>query len=403
LSLLYCVVPHFAAALARRDDPRLADRPLGLVGPEGRLWGVSAAAAAVGVGAGLTVRVAETRCPGIHLLEADVVRCRDEFEMLLQVLERTNPRVEPHGWGAAYLGLGAGPQEHADAVALCQAVGRAVREALGPALQPALGWDNHKFTAQAAARRTRPGHLLPVEAQRERTFLRPLPVALLPLSADVQRRLGFLGLRTLGQYAALPAPAVVQQFGRAGRLAQRCARGQDDRPVIPRQQARRLEAACELEAPLSQRERLVAALQHTLSPLLAQLEENLQVCGQVRLAVTFDDGHTQERTRTFLSPVGEQRRVLEALDGLLDRMHWQAGAMGLSVALEQIQEVTPEQLTLFPSIEDAEQDQRRRKLQEVQRYLAARFGAQRLRRAILAQPGAPLPEWRVGWVDEEEA
>jgi hypothetical protein len=37
------------------------------------------------------------------------------------------------------------------------------------------------------------------------------------------------------------------------------------------------------------------------------------------------------------------------------------------------------------------------KLRQVQRYLAARFGASCLRRAVLAHPEAPLAEWRVGW------
>jgi hypothetical protein len=54
-----------------------------------------------------------------------------------------------------------------------------------------------------------------------------------------------------------------------------------------------------------------------------------------------------------------------------------------------------EQLTFFSA-----QNERERKLQEVQRYLTTRFGANRLWRAALLQPGAPLPEWRVGWVDE---
>ena len=74
-------------------------------------------------------------------------------------------------------------------------------------------------------------------------------------------------------------------------------------------------------------------------------------------------------------------------------MHWPAGVTGLSVSLGQIQDVVMEQLTLFPL-----EDERERKLQEVERYLAARFGASRLRRAMLTQPGAPLPEWRAaGW------
>ena len=42
------------------------------------------------------------------------------------------------------------------------------------------------------------------------------------------------------------------------------------------------------------------------------------------------------------------------------------------------------------------------KLEEVKRYLATRFGTSSLRRAVLSQPAAPLPEWRAGWLDENE-
>jgi nucleotidyltransferase/DNA polymerase involved in DNA repair len=277
-----------------------------------------------------------------------------------------------------------------------------VRRELGESLQPALGWDKGKFTAQAAARRTLPGHLRAVESARERAFLRPLPVALLPLPGDTLQRLSFLGLRTLGQYAALPRAAVWQQFGRAGMLARGCARGEDDRPVVPRWQAPQRTAGVEFEMPLAERERLVTALRHQVSPLLAELRANLQACGQVRLAVQFDDGSTQERERTFLLPVAGEDRVMGALGQLLDGMRWRSGAAGLSVTLAQIQDAVAEQLTLFPLGSGGEGTSRGVQPAHCRRYLAARFGASRLRRAVLAQPGAPLPEWRVGWLDEGE-
>jgi len=247
MSILYCCISDFAPALVRRDDPRLQRRPLVLIDPEERVFAASAEAAACGVVVGQTARAAEVRCPEAHLMETDLARCRSEFETLLQLLEHTSPRVEPHGWGAAYIDLGNLVQRHADGVSLCQEVGRAVRRELGEPLQPALGWDRTKFTAQAATKCTQPGHLRAVDSVRERAFLQPLPVTLLPLGIDALQRLGFLGLRTLGQYAALPPGAVWQQFGRAGRLAQRCARGQNDRPVVPRWQERRLVAHCDLD------------------------------------------------------------------------------------------------------------------------------------------------------------
>jgi len=97
MSILYCTIPHFAAALARRDDASLQDRPLVLIGPQGRVFAVSAEAAERGIVAGLTARMAEIRCPEARLLEADVAGCRQELETLLQLLERSSPRVEPHG------------------------------------------------------------------------------------------------------------------------------------------------------------------------------------------------------------------------------------------------------------------------------------------------------------------
>jgi nucleotidyltransferase/DNA polymerase involved in DNA repair len=368
-----------------------------LIGPEGRVFGASAEAHACGVTTGLSPRDAEIRCPEARLVEADISQCRTEVETLLQVLELASPQVEPHGWGAAYVDLGNLAQGHADAVALGQDVGRAVRKELSKALEPALGWDSTKFTAQAAARRTQPGHLLAVAAVRERAFLQPLPITLLPLPADVLERLGFLGLRTLGQYAQLPTAAVRQQFGRAGILAHRCAQGKDDRPVLPRWQAPHLTARREFDVPCVERERLLATLRRLSAPLLSTLRANLQACGQVRLDVRFDNGSLQERRRVFLVPSADTDQVGRGLEQLLDGLHWPAAAAALGVSLEQIQDAVVEQLSLF-----AAENERERKLENVQRHLAARFGHPLLRRAVLAQPGAPLPEWRIGWLAEGE-
>ena len=137
-------------------------------------------------------------------------------------------------------------------------------------------------------------------------------MGLLPLPEEVLRRLGFLGLRTLGQYAALPPPAVWQQFRRAGKLAQRFARGEDDRLVVPRWQAPRLAAAHDFEVPVNNRARLVAALNHLVGPLATELQENLQVCGEARLTVRFADGSRQERGWAFLSPTADKGRILWA-------------------------------------------------------------------------------------------
>jgi len=391
-TILYCSIPHFATALLRRDDPSLQQCPLVLIGTEGRVIAASAEAAVCGVTVGLTARTAQIRCPPARLLEADMIRCRSEFETMLRVLELHSPRVEPHGWGAAYIDLSGLVSRHADAVSICGEIGRAMRSELGAALQPALGCNSTKFTAQTVARYTLQGHLLAINHARERPFLQPLPITLLPLDEDALQRLGFLGLHTLGQYAALPAGAVLQQFGRAGQLAQRCAQGEDNRPVVPRTQECRLTAHCEFEDALSDRELLLGMLQRLVVPQLSELRDRLQVSGRVRLTVHCLDGDAQMRERALLFPTAEEARITLVLGQLLDAIHWHSGATALQLTLDEIQDSAPGQLSLFPS-----ETQREQKLRDVERHLAARIGPDRVRRAVLAHPGAPLPEWRVSW------
>ena len=143
------------------------------------------------------------------------------------------------------------------------------------------------------------------------------------------------------------------------------------------------------------------------------MQADLKACARMRLVVDFDDGSTQERVRTFLFPTADKAMVVRMLGQLLDKMRWRTGAVTLAVAFEQIQDVVMEQLRLFPGKEEREQ-----KSQEVQRYLATRFAPLKkenfegfpakdslghcLRRAMLAQPGAPLPEWRVSWLDGDD-
>ena len=365
-----------------------------LIGSGDRVLDASAQAATCGVVPGLTARLAQIRCPQAHLLKADIDKSRQAFEMLLSILEQAGDKVEPRGWGAAYVDLDDLARSRADAVAICSETGKAIRRELGAQLEPALGWNSSKFTAQAAARRTRPGRLLAVPIAQERTFLDPLSVSLLPLEQEPLRRLRFLGLRTLGQYAALPPGAVWQQFGRAGLLAQRCALGKDDRPVVSRREMPRLTAHQEYEAPLTDRSRLQVALQRLTAPLSGELREGLRACGLLRLTMRFDNGHTSVRTRTFVVPTSSASRLSGALEQLAFRGAWPAPLTALEVALEELQDAAGqmEQLSFLPG-----EDRRAEKLRQVQRYLTTRFGANCLRRAILSQPNAPLAEWRVGW------
>ncbi len=220
------------------------------------------------------MRQAQTICPDLQVCAADLTGARAEFDAILNRLDDFSDAVEPTSLGRAYLDA---PDLNAQtAVSFCQDIGRQIRRVFGQALQPAVGCDQGKFTAGAAARHARPGTVRVVLGEAEVPFLQPLPIHLLPLSPDQHHLLDLLGIHTLGQFAHLPARAVFQQFGKPGRLAQKWAQGQDTRPVIPRQKRLTLHDEITFEAPLALLPPLLVAAEQLLKPLLRNLQDNLQ-------------------------------------------------------------------------------------------------------------------------------
>jgi hypothetical protein len=144
--------------------------------------------------------------------------------------------------------------------------------------------------------------------------------------------------------------------------------------------------------------------------LATALGDKLQACGELRLGIALDDGTVYERTRQFLFPTAEPLLLARTLAELLSRAQADAnqstdwrdarrtGITSVTVTLAQVRDAPIEQLALFPTEHD-----NARALSRVQRYLTARFGPGKLRRASWARPYAPLPEWRVAWHDEESS
>src|SRR6516164_4317758 len=149
------------------------------------------------------------------------------FEQVVTVLEGFCPRVEVLCPGACAIGA-RGPAgyfggEEALARKIIDAVAR-----LGFACQ--VGVADGLFAAQLAARM---GMATIVAPGGTPAFLAPHPIGSLgnPELADLLPR---LGIRTLGEFAALSAAEAANRFGATGALAHRLARGLGPRPLIPR-------------------------------------------------------------------------------------------------------------------------------------------------------------------------
>jgi protein ImuB len=145
-------------------------------------------------------------------------------------------------------------------------------------------------------------------------FLAPRSVGSLedPELADLLPR---LGIRTLGEFAALPAAEAGNRFGAQGALAHRLARGLDPRPLVPRPPSADLSVSIEFDPPAGQSEPVVFAAKALAEQMHVGLAARGLACVRVQAQVTCADG--QEITRLW-----RHDGLLSAL-AVAERVRWQ--------------------------------------------------------------------------------
>ena len=379
MSILCCRVPNFLVGLATRQHPEWKDRPLALIGAEGHIWAASPEAQQSGVYAQMSARQAQTRCPDVLLCTLDVQQSEAEQGALLGTLAQSGLPVEAQTWGTAYVDLqqvvdqrgnGSGSVEQLQRTVrpLCAELGKTIQKLFGETLSPALGWDSSKFTARAAAGFAKPGHMRLVAHAEETSFLNPLSIQLLPLPWAALQQLAWLGIRTLGQFARLPAAAVGQRFGKAGRIAQQWAQGRDERPVCANIRSTPEPLSLEFEPFTGEYQTALAAMLAALHAPLDVWAAQFVGCRRLRVDLRFAEGSSRTIDCTFIEPVTNGSRLHATLAYRLQTVQWPAELSAAQLMLLESGELAAKQLTLF------EMTERSSPVSQLAQKLSGRYG-----------------------------
>src|SRR5215218_8999446 len=290
-----------------------------------RVVACSPAARAEGVHPGLRRREAQSRCPELELLAHDPARDARAFEPVLVAIEQLTPWVEVlHPGECAFPARGAA-RYHGGEPSLVATLAAAVHAALGGRGGCRVGIADGTFAAGLAARRSGAGlagrragaglvgrragvglaahraeaglvgrHGVIVPPGGSRAFLAPVPVAALdrPDLADLLVR---LGLRTLGDLAALPRADLATRFGPEGARAARLAAGLDEHPRGARRPPPDLRVAAELDPPADRVDIAAFTAKALADQLVARLDRLGLACTRLRIEAETDQGERLSR------------------------------------------------------------------------------------------------------------
>ncbi|MBL7256555.1 DNA polymerase Y family protein [Paractinoplanes lichenicola] len=277
-----------------------------------RVIACSEAARREGVRRGLRRREAQSRCPQVEAVEHDPGRDARAFEPVVAAVEEVAAGVEVIRPGACAVAA-RGPSryfggEEAAAERLVEQVAESCE------VESQVGIAEGVFAAGLAARAGRV-----IEPGETAAFLRAQPIEAIerPELTDLLKR---LGLKTLGEFAALPAGDVLTRFGFDGALAHRLAAGFDHRPLAVRRPPPDLEVSETYDEPLERVD--VAAFAGRA--LAERLHDKLAAYGLActRLGIEAVTANGQELHRVWrhdgtLTSAAIAERVRWQLDGWL--------------------------------------------------------------------------------------
>jgi protein ImuB len=227
-----------------------------------------------------------------------------------------------------------------------------------------------------------------VAAKDETSFLEPLPLSLLPLSANRYAELEGLGVRRLGELARLPGGAVAERLGADGRDAWRLARGGRTAKVRGRRPPPELMEALVFPEAVANELTLRRALGSLLERLLARPERAGRPFRKLALSARLVDGGSWRRALTLREATVEPARLRVALGPKLSELP--APILELRLEAVELAEHTGQQLALVePAGEEAAG-----RLREGLRQVRASTGAGSVCAVVEVAPWSRIPETR---------
>ena len=419
LNAACCWIPQFALRCEAARRPDLADGPVAVLAPDAtrRLWQVSSVARREGVRPGMTVSQAIGLCAALRLVAADQLHYDERFASLVAALLNVSPAVEPEG-ERIFVGTDGLEGLYGTPKRIVDRIESAVRGEWGvgpdgtqrsdsahrqvPLPTPyslRLGWGAGKFIAATAAKRARPDKPCIVRPGEEGRFLSSQPVSALPLDADTHRRMRLLGLRTLGELAALPEDAVTSQFGAMGRRLWRLAAGRTVEPVQGRPTPEPIRAALTFYAPLADRTMIARALGQLVDRALKHPRRTGWRVQALRANAVLEHGTSWVAAAILKDPSADRERLLAPLLLRLEHAPPVGAVERLVVEFTAFVPGTAELQLFARDAGAAARAGRRRALRAASQEITARLRRPMLYHVIEIEPWSRLPERRYALID----
>jgi nucleotidyltransferase/DNA polymerase involved in DNA repair len=356
---------------------------------------VTAVAARSGVRTGMTVAQGKSKCATLDILPWDHGAIAREVARASAAFLAASPQVsplrdDPGTWWIGAEGFEAIGGERALATQLL-----ALARVWHPRARVAIA--DRCVTAYAATWSTRaasePLHVAP---GGDRDYLARVPIALIPMDAELREALNALGLRTAGGFAALDPLEVERRWGSDGLAAWRLACGDDPRRATLARTDDPRSVVHELATSAPTMEPVLFLVRASLDRLVRTLAADGLAAAALSLTLTLDDGRRVTREVRPARPIARVLPLFERCRATLDTWTLEAPVAALELRVSETAPSSAEQGDLLaPAWRDPSA------AEAALARLRATLGAGSVVRPVARDSHAP--ERAGGWVEVEQA
>jgi DNA polymerase-4 len=320
LAIAHMDCDAFYAAIEKRDDPSLKDKPL-IVGGETR--GVVSTACYIarkyGVRSAMPMFQAKKLCP-----QAVVVKPRHSHysavaRQIRGLMEALTPLVEPLSLDEAYLDLSGTERIHhrSPARTMAKLASDIEREVN---ITVSIGLSGNKFLAKLASELDKPRGFAVIGMAEAKSFLRDKSIGMMRGAGKVmQARLQRDGLTNIGQLQDADPKELSVRYGATGLWLHRMANAQDSRRVDPGGEMKTISSETTFNSDLSKLADLENVLWRQAERVSARAK-NYELAGRtVVLKLKTSDFRLRTRSTSLDSPTQLADRIFRTAQAALKR------------------------------------------------------------------------------------
>jgi len=318
LSIAHLDCDAFYAAIEKRDNPSLKDRPV-IIG--GGVRGVVSTACYIartyGVHSAMPMFRALKACPDAVVIKPDMNKYADAGRAVRKMMLDLTPLVEPLSIDEAFMDLTGTARVHGapPAVTLAKLQAR-VKAELG--VTASIGLSHNKFLAKIASDLDKPRGFSVISKSETRSFLARQPVTKIwGVGKAMALKLKRDGLQSIGQLQMMDAATLGKRYGELGLRLARLAHGDDTRAVKPDRETKSVSSETTFNTDITD----IGWLEDILWELCEKASARMKASGFEGRVVTLKlksvDFKTITRRRTLETPANLARTAFAAAKTML--------------------------------------------------------------------------------------